>query len=169
MVFTSSKVLPRLDSNMIKRCFPWALLVLVGYVGCAAPGKPGAVTTVPVYYATTRAVAANPATPEKGFAAASAEPQPVRYGRALVQVTTAGLHIVSYDPPLAGNTGLLPGQFYRELRSQISSAHPLIVYIHGYNNTFASAADRAALFAHELQPDAAARPAIYSWPSASKL
>jgi esterase/lipase superfamily enzyme len=64
---------------------------------------------------------------------------------------------------------LLPGRFNTEVRSQISSAHPLIVYFHGFNNTFATAAHRAAIFAHELQPDAAERPAIYSWPSASKV
>src|SRR5205085_1844211 len=109
MAFTTERVLRRLDGNMTNGSFrttcqarvsfvPCALLLLLWWAGCAAPGNPREIATVPVYYATTRAVAANATTPEKGFAAASAEPQPVRYGRALVQVTTAGLHIVSYDP-----------------------------------------------------------------------
>lgn len=148
--------------------FPWALLALVWSVGCSAPAGPRQAATVPVYYATTRAVAPN-ATPEKAFTAAAADQQRTHYGRALVELAPANARIVSYDPPLTGDSDLSPGKFYPEVRSQISNAHPLIVYIHGFNNTFATAAHRAALFAHELQPDAAERPAIYSWPSASKL
>ena len=147
--------------------FPWALLVLVWCTGCAAPAGPRQAATVPVYFATTRAVAENPRTPDASFGARASDPQIVRYGRATVELASKA-RITSYDPPLAGNPGLLPGRFDSEVRSQISSAHPLIVYIHGFNNTFATAAHRAAIFAHELQPDAAERPAIYSWASASK-
>src|ERR1700694_1058419 len=147
----------------------WALFVLVWGAGCATPAGPRQAVTVSVYYATTRAVVPNAPTQEKAFSATTAELRDVRYGRALVELAPSGSRIVSYDPSLAAPTGLLPGKFDREVRSQISAAHPLIVYIHGYNNTFATAAHRAALFAHELQPDAAEKPAIYSWPSASKL
>ena len=136
-------------------------------IGCSAPAGPRQAATVPVYFATTRAVVENPRNPDASFGPQASDPQTVRYGQAIVEIAPKP-RIASYDPPLAGNPGLLPGKFDTEVRSQISSAHPLIVYIHGFNNTFATAAHRAAIFAHELQPDAAARPAIYSWASASK-
>ncbi len=145
------------------------LLVLVWCIGCAAPVSPHHAATLSVYYATTRAVASNPTTPEKAFAATTAEQRYVRYGRARVEITSSGSRIVSFDPDVEAGTGLQRGKFNEELRSQIGPRHPLIVYIHGYNNTFAAAAHRAAIFANELQPDAARSPAIYSWPSASKL
>jgi esterase/lipase superfamily enzyme len=92
----------------------------------------------------------------------------VAYGRAMVELAPK-VHIAAYDPPLARHPGWSPGDFFRALRSEMASKHPLIVYFHGFNNTFATAAHRAAIFAHELQPETAARPAIYSWASASKV
>ncbi|PZR73691.1 MAG: hypothetical protein DLM73_10055 [Chthoniobacterales bacterium] len=148
--------------------FPWMLLLLVWSVGCSGPDNPRQAATVPVYFATTRAVIENPRSPDAAFGPEASNPQIVRYGLATVEIGPGKTRIASYDPPLAGNPGLLPGRFDTEVRNQISSAHPLIVYIHGFNNTFATAVHRAAVFAHELQPDAAARPAIYSWASASK-
>ena len=148
--------------------FSLALLALVWCAGCSAPAGPRESATVPVYYATTRATVANPRSPDASFGPMASEPQVVNYGRATVEIAPPKVRIAAYDPPLASHPGLSPGGFYREVRSQISGAHPLIVYIHGFNNTFATAAHRAAIFAHELQPDAAARPAIYSWASASK-
>ena len=148
--------------------FLWALLVLVWCVGCSAPTGPRETAAVPVYFATTRAIVENAPSPDASSGPRASDPQVVRYGRATVEIGPKP-RITSYDPPLAGNPGLLPGRFETELRNQISDAHPLIVYVHGFNNTFATAAHRAAIFAHELQPDAAARPAIYSWASASKL
>jgi hypothetical protein len=148
---------------------PWSLLlVLVWCVGCSAPTGPRQAGTVPVYYATTRAAVANPRSPDAAFGPLASDPQVVSYGRATVEIAPKP-HIATYDPPLDTHPGWSPGGFYREVRSQISPSRPLIVYIHGFNNTFATAAHRAALFAHELQPDAAARPAIYSWASASKV
>jgi esterase/lipase superfamily enzyme len=147
----------------------WTVLILVWCVGCAAPAGPQQAATVPVYFATTRQIVANPRSPDAAFGARASDPQIVRYGRATVELQPKGARIVSYDPPLTQKKDLSPGEFDTELRSQSSSAHPLLVYVHGFNNTFATAAYRAALFAHELQPDAAPRPAIYSWPSASKL
>ncbi|MEN3369278.1 MAG: hypothetical protein V7609_1421 [Verrucomicrobiota bacterium] len=146
---------------------PAVLLALFWCVGCSSPVNTGPVATVPVYYATTRKVAVE-ATPEKAFGTAAEERRKVNYGRALVELGPKA-RIVSYDPPLAGGAYLPVGKFYPEVRSQISSERPLIVYVHGFNNTFATAAHRAALFTHQLQPDAASRPAIYSWPSASKV
>lgn len=148
---------------------PWTLLALAWCIGCSAPTGPRQAATVPVYYATTRAITENPRSPDASFGARASDPQIVRYGRATVEIAPPKVHIASYDPPLAGNPGLLPGRFDTEVLSQVSPAHPLIVYLHGFNNTFATAAHRAAIFAHELQPDAAERPAIFSWPSASKL
>ena len=148
---------------------PWTLLLaLVWFAGCSAPTTPRQAATVPVYYATTRAPVANPKSPDAAFGPLASDPQVVAYGRATVELAPKP-HIAAYEPPLDTHPGWSPGGFYREVRSQISPSRPLIVYVHGFNNTFATAAQRAAVFAHELQPDAAARPAIYSWASASKL
>ena len=155
--------------DLIASSFPWALLVLVWCIGCSAPAGPRQAATVPVYYATTRAAIDNPRSPDASFGPLASDPQVVSYGRATVEIAPPKPRITAYDPPLDSHPGWSPGGFYREVRSQISGARPLIVYIHGFNNTFATAAHRAAIFAHELQPDAAARPAIYSWASASKL
>lgn len=148
--------------------FSLAFLALVWCVGCSAPAGPREAATVPVYYATTRATVANPRSPDASFGPMASEPQVVNYGSATVEIAPPKARIAAYDPPLTTHPGLSPGGFYREVRSQLGSAHPLIVYFHGFNNTFATAAHRAAIFAHELQPDAAQRPAIYSWASASK-
>jgi esterase/lipase superfamily enzyme len=43
------------------------------------------------------------------------------------------------------------------------------VFVHGFNNNFETAAERAALFAHDLQPDVSNKAAIFSWPSHEKL
>lgn len=143
------------------------LLALVLCLGCSGPVDKRPAATVPVYYATTRKVEPE-AVPEKAFTAAISAQKGARHGRVLVEVRGVKARIVSYDPPLAGKE-LFPTRFHTEVRSQISSSHPLIAYVHGYNNTFATAAHRAAIFAHNLQPDVAPRPVIYSWPSASKV
>lgn len=148
---------------------PWTLLLgLVWCIGCSGPTVPRQAATVPVYYATTRASVANPKSPDASFGPIASDPQVVAYGRATVELAPKP-HIAAYDPPLDTHPGWSAGGFYREVRSQISPSRPLIVYVHGFNNTFATAAHRAAIFAHELQPDAAAQPAIYSWASASKV
>jgi esterase/lipase superfamily enzyme len=147
---------------------PLVLLTLAWCAGCSAPSGPREAATVPVYYATTRAIMDNPRSPDASFGPMASEPQVVNYGRATVEIAPPTARIASYDPPLTTHPGLSPGEFYREVRSQIGSTHPLIVYFHGFNNTFATAAHRAAIFAHALQPDAAEHPAIYSWASASK-
>lgn len=144
------------------------LFALVLFVGCAPAAGPRSAGTVPVYYATTRASVANPRTPDASFGPLASDPQVVAYGRATVELAPK-VHIAAYDPPLSSHPAWSPGDFFRALRSEMASTHPLIVYFHGFNNTFATAAHRAAIFAHELQPDAAARPAIYSWASASKV
>lgn len=147
---------------------PLALLVLVWGAGCTKPVDPRGAATVPVYYATTRAPVANPRSPDAAFGPRASDPQVVAYGRATVEIAPPKPSITAYDPPLDSHPGWSPGGFYREVRSQFSNSRPLIVYIHGFNNTFATAAHRAAIFARELQPDVAPRPAIYSWASASK-
>jgi esterase/lipase superfamily enzyme len=146
----------------------WPLLAFLWSHGCAAPAGPRHAATVPVYYATTRAIVETAQTPDASFGAPASDPQVVSYGRAMVEIAPPKVRIAAYDPPLTSKPGWSPGDFFRAVRSEISNAHPLIVYVHGFNNTFATAAHRAAIFARELQPDAAERPAIYSWASASK-
>lgn len=159
----------RFARNLRASFLPWALLVVVWSIGCSKPTDPRGAATVPVYYATTRAPVDNPRSPDAAFGPLASDPQVVAYGRATVEIAPPKPRIAAYDPPLDSHPGWSPGGFYREVRSQFSSSRPLVVYIHGFNNTFATAAHRAAIFARELQPDVAARPAIYSWASASKV
>jgi esterase/lipase superfamily enzyme len=147
----------------------WPLLAFLWCLGCAAPAGPRHAATVPVYYATTRAIVENAKSPDASFGAQASDPQVASYGRAMVEIAPPKVRIAAYDPPLASHPGLSPGDFFRAVRNEMAGAHPLIVYVHGFNNTFATAAHRAAIFSQELQPDVAERPAIYSWASASKV
>lgn len=152
---------------------PWLTLTCVAgtfLAGCATPppATTGAVQ-VPVFFATTRSVM-SPGTPDSAFGGVPTAGATTREGLATVTVSAKGATITSFDPPLTGS-GRPRGPFYAELRSRLETnpRRPLIAYVHGYNNTFADAAHRAALFTHELQADVAASPVIYSWPSAGSL
>jgi esterase/lipase superfamily enzyme len=43
------------------------------------------------------------------------------------------------------------------------------MFVHGFNNSFETAAERAAMFSYDLQPDVSTKAAIFSWPSAQRL
>lgn len=58
-----------------------------------------------------------------------------------------------------------PSVFYRDLREDVlaSTDHEVLVFVHGYNNTFAYAAMRLAQIVYDVGFDGA--PILYSWPS----
>jgi esterase/lipase superfamily enzyme len=64
---------------------------------------------------------------------------------------------------------LSPGDFVAELRRQVSSApsHEVLVFVHGYNNSFEDTSRRAAQLAYDLDYDGT--PVMYSWPSQDRL
>jgi esterase/lipase superfamily enzyme len=127
---------------------------------------------VSVYFATTRQYDAS-ATPDRAFTNTGTKKEWINYGTAEVSVplphsegTQKGLRVEKIDIP--------KGDRQREFRvltaAETTNPHrPLIVFVHGFNNTFETAAERAALFAHDLQPDVSKKAAIFSWPSHEKL
>jgi esterase/lipase superfamily enzyme len=153
----------------------WAVLAGLGGCSSVSPSKVTGAARVSVYYATTRTFSATRA-PDGAFLNEATADEQFRFGVANVDIPLPhsegapdGVTIHSYDPPLI-QANLTRGAFGRLVRARLqSSRRPLIVFVHGFNNSFASAAHRAAVFAHDLQPDVAARPVIFSWPSKGKL
>jgi esterase/lipase superfamily enzyme len=64
---------------------------------------------------------------------------------------------------------LAPGDFAAALHRQVNSApsHDLLVFVHGYNNSFEDTSRRAAQLAYDLDYDGT--PVMYSWPSQNRL
>jgi esterase/lipase superfamily enzyme len=127
---------------------------------------------VSVYFATTREYDAS-ATPDRAFTNTGTKKEWINYGTAEVSVplprsegTQKGIKVERIDLP--------KGDRQREFRvltaAETTNPHrPLIVFVHGFNNTFETAAERAALYAYDLQPDVSGKAAIFSWPSHEKL
>jgi esterase/lipase superfamily enzyme len=127
---------------------------------------------VSVYFATTRQYDAS-ATPDRAFTNTGTKKEWINYGTAEVSVplprsegTQKGIKVERIDLP--------KGDRQREFRvltaAETTNPHrPLIVFVHGFNNTFETAAERAALYAYDLQPDVSGKAAIFSWPSHEKL
>ena len=132
---------------------------------------------VDVYYATTRNVAPLASDLRRAFGKEAADQDRCRYGATTVSIPSPhpvgdqkSVSMTAFDPPLASE-GLRAETFKERLSEQLrgGSKRPLIVYVHGFNNSFDVAARRAAVFAHDLQPLVAAKPVIFSWPSAQRL
>jgi esterase/lipase superfamily enzyme len=127
---------------------------------------------VSVYYATTRQY--DKAAPvEHAFSNTPMKNEYINFGTAEVSVplphsegVQRGIRVERIDAP--GGPG--EGDFRAHIETEIGDPkRPLVVFVHGFNNSFETAAERAALFAHDLQPDVSAKAAIFSWPSHEKL
>jgi esterase/lipase superfamily enzyme len=151
-----------------------AIALLVYVAGCAGL-RQSAVTgydRVSVYFATTREYDAS-ATPDRAFTNTRTKKEWINYGTAEMGVplphsegTQKGIKLERID--------LSKGDRQHEFRvltaAETTNPHrPLIVFVHGFNNTFETAAERAALYAYDLQPDVSSKAAIFSWPSHEKL
>jgi esterase/lipase superfamily enzyme len=127
---------------------------------------------VSVYFATTREYDAS-ATPDRAFTQTGTKKEWIFYGTAEVGVplphsegTQKGIKVERIDLP--------KGDRQHEFRvltatETTNPRRPLVVFVHGFNNTFETAAERAALYAYDLQPDVSSKAAIFSWPSHEKL
>jgi esterase/lipase superfamily enzyme len=154
------------------------IVALAGATGCAvAPKKTAAPDLVEVFYVTTRAYSTTEPNLAKSFMNMAADKQKPRYGVAIVEVANPhqegeldDARIAAFQPPLQED-GLSKAQFRWGARAQLGTNphRPLLVYVHGFNNSFDVAARRAAVFAHDLAPLVASKPAIFSWPSAQKI
>ena len=125
-----------------------------------------------VYFATTREYDAS-ATPDRAFTKTGTKKEWIFYGTAEVGVplphsegTQKGIKVERIDLP----SGDRQHEFRVLTAAETTNPHrPLIVFVHGFNNTFETAAERAALYAYDLQPDVSSKAAIFSWPSKESL
>src|ERR1051326_8337131 len=147
---------------------------LLAFAGCAAFQR-HAVTGadhVSVYYATTRQY--DPAAAvTRAFTNAPMKHEFINFGTAGVSVplphsegVQKGLRVETIEPPKKDGQGDFRNRTHGETGDP---NRPLVVFVHGFNNSFETAAERAALFAHDLQPDVSTKAAIFSWPSREKL
>lgn len=151
-----------------------AVVLVTSLAGCAG-FQQHAITGydhVNVFFATTRQYDPS-AAPNKAFANNGSKREWITFGTAAVTVplphsegVQKGIAIEKIDIP--------PGDKQRAFRILTAQqtgdpTRPLVVFVHGFNNTFETAAERAALFAHDLQPDVSRDAVIFSWPSAERL
>jgi esterase/lipase superfamily enzyme len=127
---------------------------------------------VRVYFATTREYDAS-ATPDRAFTNTGTKKEWINYGTAEVSVplphsegAQKGIKAEKIDIPKGD-----PQREFRVLTAAETAnpKRPLIVFVHGFNNTFETAAERAAMYAYDLQPDVSTKAAIFSWPSKESL
>jgi esterase/lipase superfamily enzyme len=148
----------------------WLLLL----AGCSSLSqkKVTGYNHVSVYFATTREYDAS-ATPDRAFTKTGTKKEWIFYGTAEVGVplphsegTQKGIKVDRIDLP----EGDRQHEFRVLTAAETTNPHrPLIVFVHGFNNTFETAAERAALYAYDLQPDVSSKAAIFSWPSKESL
>jgi esterase/lipase superfamily enzyme len=143
-------------------------------------GAPNNVIEVTTYFATNRGRSGK-STPASLY---DAVVSPLSYGRALVTIpgthTPGNLELPSIwrlqfqpDPArhftLKAVEPLEPGAARAEMMKRLaeSSSKAILVYVHGYNMSFAETAMRTAQLAHDL--DFPGLPFFFSWPSAGQV
>ena len=151
-----------------------AVILVLCFAGCAALQR-RAVTGydhVSVYYATTQEYDAG-APLNRKFTSTQTKAERINYGTAKVSVplphnegTQKGLRVEAIESPKKDGQGDFRVRTHAETGN---SKRPLVLFVHGFNNDFETAAERAGLYAHDLQPDVSTRAAIFSWPSRESL
>jgi esterase/lipase superfamily enzyme len=151
-----------------------AMALLLYLAGCAGLRPPPAAgyDHVSVFYATTREYDPT-ARVDHAFTNTQTKKEHINYGQAEVSVPLPrseglqkGIKVEKIEPPKKDGQG----DFRLRTVTETANPHrPLVVFVHGFNNSFETAAERAALFAHDLQPDVSKKAAIFSWPSHEKL
>jgi esterase/lipase superfamily enzyme len=127
---------------------------------------------VSVYYATTRQY--YPAAPvDRAFTNVPTKNEYINFGTAEVSVplphfegVQKGIRVEKVEAPKKDGQG--------DFRVHTAAARgdpkkPLVLFVHGFNSGFESAAERAAMFSKDLQPDVSNKAAIFSWPSRGSL
>lgn len=125
-----------------------------------------------VYFATTRQYDPS-ARVDRAFATSGTKKEWISYGTAEVAVplphspgVQKGIRVEKLNFPNGD-----PQHEFRVLTAAQTAdpKRPLVVFVHGFNNSFETAAERAAMFSYDLQPDVSTKAAIFSWPSQQKL
>jgi esterase/lipase superfamily enzyme len=152
-----------------------AALAFASYFGSCAGLQHQEVTGyehVDVYYATTREF--DPAAAlDRAFKNNQTKHERINYGTADVSIplphsagVQQGIRVEKVEPPKTDGTH----DFRLRTAAETGDPkHPLILFVHGFNNSFETAAERAAMFSKDLQPDVSANAAIFSWPSHESL
>ena len=150
------------------------LVWLVLLAGCSSLSheKVTGYDHVSVFYATTREYDPT-ARVDHAFTNTQTKKEHINYGQAEVSVPLPrseglqkGIKVEKIEPPKKDGQG----DFRLRTVTETANPHrPLVVFVHGFNNSFETAAERAALFARDLQPDVSTKAGIFSWPSHEKL
>jgi len=160
-----------------------ALLLLLALAGCAAqsaPVAPPAAIRFPIFYATNRGASGAEDSAE-GF---GAEPGALSYGRAEISIpvdhqvgeieSSSSWGIASAaasegDFGVASTASLAPPDFLAGIAEQgrRTGDGSVLVFIHGYNNSFLDALKRTAQLAADLDWQGTA--VVFSWPSRGAL
>jgi esterase/lipase superfamily enzyme len=160
-----------------------ALLLVLAIGGCAAqsaPVMPPAATRFPIFYATNRASgeAEDPADPF------GAVPAALAYGRAEIAIPVdhqlgviessaswgiADAAASEADFGVVSTAALAPAEFLAGVAEQgrRTGDGSVLVFIHGYNNSFLDALKRTAQLAADLDWQGPA--VVFSWPSRGEL
>lgn len=151
-----------------------SLAFLLALSGCSSLSheKVTGYDHVSVFYATTREYDPT-ASVDHAFTNTQTKKEHINYGQAEVSVPLPrseglqnGIKVEKIELPKKDGQG----DFRLRTVTETANPHrPLVVFVHGFNNSFETAAERAALFAHDLQPDVSTKAAIFSWPSQEKL
>ena len=151
-----------------------AIVLLAYLTGCAALRQPTVTghDRVNVFFATTRQYDPH-APPNKAFSNSGSKREWITFGTAEVTVPLPHPEGVQHGI-VVEKINVPPGDAQHEFRLLTAAQtgdpkRPLVVFVHGFNNSFETAGERAALFAHDLQPDVSPDAAIFSWPSREKL
>lgn len=160
-----------------------ALLLLLALGGCAAqsaPLAPPAAIRFPVFYATNRSDS-GAADPAERF---GAEPAALSYGRAEISIPvdhqvgvieSSSSWGIADDAAsesefgVASTASLAPPDFLAAIAAQgrLTGDASVLVFIHGYNNSFLDSLQRTAQLAADL--DWQGPVVVFSWPSRGKL
>ena len=69
-----------------------------------------------------------------------------------------GIKVESIAPPKKDGQG----DFRMRTAAETGNPkRPLVIFVHGFNNSFETAAERAAMFSHDLQSDVSTKAAIF--------
>jgi len=148
-----------------------AFLSLTGCAGLQQHAVTG-YDHVTLYYATTQQY--DPTAPVgRAFTNTQTKNEFINFGAADVGIplphsegVQKGIRVTKIDPPPKDGTK----DFHdRTAAARSNPKKPLVVFVHGFNNDFETAADRAAMFSCDLQPDVSTKAAIFSWPSKESL
>jgi esterase/lipase superfamily enzyme len=151
-----------------------AIASLIYLAGCASY-RQSPVTGyehVDVYYATTREFDPG-AKVDRTFTNTQTKQEHINYGTAEVSIplphspgVQKGIKVEKIERPNKDGQGDFRD---RTAAARSNGKKPLVVFVHGFNNDFEAAAERAAMFSYDLHPDVSTKAAIFSWPSKESL